>query len=130
MGLFSLFSNKENSPEQSDNRLKWSHIHSLEELNALTEDSTGKPQVIFKHSTSCGISSMVLRSFEKQYQHVEEMVDFYFLNIQQNRALSDEIANRFGIRHESPQLLVIKNRIAVFDTSHSSISYASLEQYV
>ena len=73
---------------------------------------------------------MVLRSFEKQYQHVEEMVDFYFLNIQQNRALSNEIVNRFGIRHESPQLLVIKNKIAVFNTSHSAISYASLEQYV
>jgi len=130
MGLFNLFTNNENSSEESDNRLKWSHIHSMEQLNALTDDSTGKTQVIFKHSTSCGISSIVLRSFEKQYQDVEEKVDFYFLNIQQNRALSNEIAVRFGIRHESPQLLVIRNKTAVFNTSHSSISYASLEQYV
>jgi len=73
---------------------------------------------------------MVLRSFEKQQQHIEGSVDFHFVNIQQNRALSNEIADRFGIRHESPQLLVIRNKTAVFNTSHSSISYTSLEQYV
>ncbi|NNE02193.1 MAG: bacillithiol system redox-active protein YtxJ [Eudoraea sp.] len=130
MGLFDLFNSKKDSLGKEDNRLKWSHIHSIEQLNTLTDDSTGKPQVIFKHSTSCGISSMVLRSFEKQQVHIEGSVDFHFLNIQQNRALSNEIANRFGIRHESPQLLVIRNKTAVFNTSHSSISYASLEQYV
>lgn len=130
MGLFDLFNSKENSSGEVDNRLEWSHIHSIEQLNTLTDESIGKPQVIFKHSTSCGISSMVLRSFEKQQQHIEGGVDFHFLNIQQNRALSNEIADRFGIRHESPQLLVIRNKTAVFNTSHSSISYTSLEQYI
>jgi bacillithiol system protein YtxJ len=73
---------------------------------------------------------MALRSFEAQYNLISEQADLYMLHIQHNRPLSNEIAQRFQVRHESPQLLIIKNGSVVKEASHGAISEVSIEKYL
>ncbi len=78
-----------------------------------------KPQVIFKHSTRCSISSVAKNRLEKSKTQKE--VSFYFLDLLAYRSLSNAIAARFSIEHESPQILVIKEGECVYDESHMGI---------
>ncbi len=81
--------------------------------------SETRPQVIFKHSTRCSISSMIRNRLEKSVTDGE--VDFYFLDLIAYRALSDKIAAEFLVEHESPQILVIRNGECIYDESHNGI---------
>ncbi|NNJ88180.1 MAG: bacillithiol system redox-active protein YtxJ [Eudoraea sp.] len=130
MGLFDLFKRNEASSTAKKNRIQWIPLISADELDTLVSRSNKRPQVIFKNSTSCGISGMALRSFESQYELTSEQADLYMLHIQHNRPLSNEIAQRFRVRHESPQLLIIKNGSVVKDASHGAISGVSMEKYL
>ncbi|MDE3213906.1 MAG: DUF2847 family protein, partial [Bacteroidota bacterium] len=67
----------------------------------------------------CAISSMARNRLDSHDPKVS--VDFYFPDILSNRQLSGKIAHDFGIRHESPQILLIKNGICTYHESHSGI---------
>jgi len=107
--------------------MTWNQIKTISDLESLINDSHTKPAVIFKHSTSCGISRMVLRRFEADVGSVSTDLSYHFLDLLQFRSLSNEISTRFDIIHESPQLIVIKNGTAIANSSHSAITASSLE---
>ena len=90
-------------------------------MEFLEEESRKMPVVIFKHSTRCGISRMVLNNFEKNYDLNEEDVKLYYLDLLAHREVSDAVASRYGIRHESPQLLILKDGEVADHASHHSI---------
>ena len=97
-------------------------LEDIEQLNQLSSTSD-KKTIIFKHSTACPISSMMLKSFEKGLQNTDVgNVDYFYLDIFCYRHISNEIEQRFDVRHESPQLLVIDNGEVVAHASHSDIS--------
>lgn len=124
MGLIKkLFSSPKNNIKQV--AIEWLALEQVEQLAELIDQSTQKYQAIFKHSTRCGVSGAVLRQFEKQTQ-VDE-VDFYLLDLLKYRALSDEIAKRFEVWHESPQLIVLKNKKVIAHASHYEIMRISLD---
>jgi bacillithiol system protein YtxJ len=85
---------------------------------------------IFKHSTRCGISRAVLKMFEKNYSLNDEQLKLYFLDLLQNRAISNEIAARFKVQHESPQIIVIKDGVVVHHDSHHSIEAEHLQKFI
>ncbi len=119
MGLFkNIFKTAEPREEKS---LPWIPLNDIQQLNHIEEKSKSKPQFIFKHSTRCGISRMVKRQFERQYSLNGE-ADLYYLDILNYRDISNDIANRFKVYHESPQLLIIKNGVVVKHDSHGSIN--------
>lgn len=91
------------------------------QLEQILEVSNEKKVLIFKHSSRCGISSMVLKRFEKSIALENIDFEYYFLDIIKHRALSNTIAETFKIRHESPQLLVFKNGKVIADDSHYAI---------
>lgn len=130
MGLFDLFKKSGTSSTEKKPQIPWIPLISGDELDTLISRSKKRPQLIFKNSTTCGISSMALRSFEAQYDLNSEQADLYMLHIQHNRPLSNEIAQRFQVRHESPQLLIIKNGSVVKVASHGAISEVSIEKYL
>lgn len=99
--------------------MDWNPLLSDEQLNDLKSKSHDKPQVIFKHSTRCSISSMIKNRLEKS--EIPEGFDFYYLDLIKYRNLSNKVAHDFNIRHESPQVIVIKDGIPVYDESHSAI---------
>jgi len=121
-GLFGSSSKeKENTPV-----VPWKILNSLNQLDQISEDSKSKPVAIFKHSTTCGISRMVLRGIESQYDIDPNQMDIYYLDLKAYREVSNEIAARFQVWHESPQMILIKNGVAVYHDSHSAVTVSAL----
>jgi len=118
MGLFN-FGNSNNKGTESS-KINWNALTDLQQLNEISEESNEKPVVIFKHSTRCSISRMALKQFENHFDLHEE-VKPYFLDLIEYREVSNEIANRFQVVHQSPQILVIKGGKSIYDVSHDGI---------
>jgi bacillithiol system protein YtxJ len=126
--LNSIFGNSENTDSPKSN-VNWTELTDLVQLSEIEALSNEKPVVIFKHSTRCSISRMALKQFEREFD-LNETVDAYFLDLIAHRDISNEIANRFNVYHESPQLILIKNGKAVYDVSHSDIDAIALKEKV
>lgn len=133
MSLFnSLFGNSSESDNKDTNQngLNWNSLTQIEQLDAIVTASAEKPVVIFKHSTRCSISRMALKNFEREYNLEESEVAPYFLDLLEHRDISNEIAQKFQVIHQSPQLLLIKNGKSVYDVSHSEIDAEALKSKV
>jgi bacillithiol system protein YtxJ len=109
--------------------LPWINLNNLSQLSDIDEKSKGKTQVIFKHSTRCGISRMVMNQFVDAF-NVDSNLDLYYLDLLSYRDVSNEIGYKFQVMHQSPQLLIIKNGVAVAHASHGAINDLDLEQIV
>jgi bacillithiol system protein YtxJ len=88
------------------------------ELDLALEQSSVRPVVIFKHSPTCGISAQAFESISEWPAAEAPDADFFVVSVRASRALSTELAQRFAIRHESPQALVIENGKVVWHGSH------------
>lgn len=104
----------------------WKILDSVDQLSQLVADSFNKPVAIFKHSTSCGISAQAKFKLEQGWDIDPQALDFYYLDLLQNRAISNQIAAELGITHQSPQLIVLKDGKPIFHTSHHRISLSGL----
>lgn len=125
----SVFSNLFGSSEKQDNsnsKINWIPLTYMGQLDEMVAFSEQKPAVIFKHSTRCSISRFALKQFEKDFD-LEDKVDAYFLDLLEHRDISNEIASRFGVYHQSPQLLLIKDGKSVYDVSHDAIDAGELK---
>lgn len=100
--------------------MQWIHLTDEEQLAQIITQSGNKPQVIFKHSTRCSISSVAFQRLQKAQQ--PEGIDFYYLDLLAHRPLSHKIAEVFRVHHESPQILVIRDGQCIYDESHLAIS--------
>lgn len=119
-----------NNKPQSMPDVFWNELESLEQLKDVEAESYEKPIVIFKHSTRCSISRMAWNQFQKEFTIPDYKMSLYYLDLLAYREISNEIAQRFGVFHQSPQIIVIKDGKAIFDTSHESIDAKKLEQYL
>ena len=99
--------------------MNWIDLNNIQQLADIKTLSKTRPQVIFKHSTRCSISTMAKSRLERNEQ--PETGDFYFLDLLKHRSISDQIAQDFGVPHESPQIILIKNTECVYEESHSGI---------
>ena len=108
--------------------MNWKPLESTATLQQIEQDSYEQPVVIFKHSTSCSISSMALNRLERSWDQAEmQGTDAFFLDLLRFRDVSQQVAESFGVTHQSPQLLLIHKGKCVYDTSHMGISYRSLK---
>lgn len=123
--IFGDSKNKNTPPS----KVKWIALTNLQQLDEIISLSFQKPVVIFKHSTRCSISRMVLKQFESEFD-LEDVVIPYFLDLLSYRVVSDEIASRFQVVHQSPQLLLIREGKSVYDASHNAIDVKFLEQFL
>ena len=118
MGFFNtLFGEKTNELPDF-----WKNIDTEVGLKKAIEESHRKKVVIFKHSTRCFISKTVLKNFEKEIHETDKEISFYFLDLLAHRNLSNKIAEDFDIEHQSPQIIVLENGVAVNNASHQNIS--------
>lgn len=106
--------------------MNWKIIHDEQQLQDIKELSNSRPQVIFKHSTRCSISSVAKSRLDRSAD--PEGIDFYYLDLIRYREISNKIAQLFDVHHESPQILLIKNGECVYDESHLSISIDEVKQ--
>ena len=126
--LNSIFGNSESADTPKSN-VNWTQLSDVAQLMEIEAISNEKPVVIFKHSTRCSISRMALKQFEREYA-LEDTVGAYFLDLIAYRDVSNEIASRFNVYHESPQLILIRNGKAVYDVSHSDIDAEALKSKI
>lgn len=124
----SIFGNSENADSPKSN-INWTELTDVLQLQEIEAISNEKPVVIFKHSTRCSISRMALKQFEREFD-LNDTVDAYFLDLIAYRDVSNEIAKKFNVYHESPQLILIKNGKAVYDVSHSDIDAEALKNKI
>ena len=119
-------SNEEN---QSLSKVRWRPLTDLGQLNEIIDLSSVKQVLIFKHSTRCSISRMVLKQFESEFDLQDKVIP-YFLDLLEYRNVSNEIASRFVVTHQSPQIILVKDGKAVYNASHESIDICKLAQFV
>ena len=112
-----LYRKKENNGSDIDRIL----LKNEGQLDELIIASKTKPVLLFKHSTSCGISAMVHKRFENELKDKNDLYYYYFLDLLRYRDISNLIAEKFNIIHQSPQLILIKNGKVVDHSSHYGI---------
>lgn len=112
--------------------MDWHKLENESELSDLFQKSKEYPQqyfLIFKHSTRCPVSAMALHRLEKNWLNVKQSIEPYFLDIIRYRSVSDKIQQLLGIRHESPQVLMIKNGQCIYHQSHHLISVEDINKH-
>ena len=92
-------------------------------LEHLLTDSTQKPVIVFKHSNACSISA-------RAYREMEKVDGVNILEVQSARDVSRELANRTGVRHETPQVIILKDGKAVWNASHFDVTAADVKRAV
>ncbi|MBS1534762.1 MAG: bacillithiol system redox-active protein YtxJ [Bacteroidetes bacterium] len=125
MSIFSFLSGSNEADEAA--KFHWNALEDLATLDAIIQESAEYPVVIFKHSTRCGVSKMALRQFEKEYpkNHQDHL---YLLDLLEHRDVSNAIAEKLGVVHQSPQVLVLRGGQSVYDASHSLIDAATTQR--
>lgn len=104
--------------------MNWENLNSTDQLLDIDSKSKSKTQIIFKHSTRCSVSTFAKRILESEYNdNVKDQADVYYLDLISFRDVSNEIAGRYKVEHQSPQILVIKDGVCVFNASHSDVSF-------
>ncbi|MDO9595431.1 MAG: bacillithiol system redox-active protein YtxJ [Lutibacter sp.] len=129
MGLFdNLF--KSTAEGENTSKMNWVALTEEIQLDDIISISASKPVLIFKHSTSCGISRMALKNFERDFDLTETDIELYYLDLLSYRTLSNAVAAKFGISHQSPQVLLIKNEEVIYDDSHYSITIEAVKKAI
>jgi len=127
--LKNIFRDK-TSNEVEKTYLIWMPLISVEEINTIKEISKNQSILIFKHSTRCGISRMVIKQFESLFNEENKQLKVYYLDLLNFREVSSKLSEVFQVIHQSPQLLVIKNGISVYDDSHFGITKVNLSKFI
>ena len=116
------------SEPKEEKLLPWQDLTNVSQLDEIEQRSKTKTQVVFKHSTRCGVSSMVMNQFVSMYD-VDANLDLYYLDLLGHRDVSNEIGYKFQVMHQSPQLLIIKNGTTVAHASHGGINDIDLSRF-
>jgi len=122
MGIFSFSKDKKD--------LVWKILSASRQLNDIEKESFNKTQIIFKHSTTCSISRMAKNRMESRLQELEKNADVYYLDLLAYRGISNEVAEKWNVLHESPQILIIKNGVSVYDSSHNMITISDINNHL
>jgi len=101
-------------------------LSTLEELESCLSASEENPVFLFKHSTTCPISGAAHQEVTRFVESEEASPEFYLVKVIQAKPVSNEIAGRLGVTHQSPQLILVRDRSAVWSTSHYDITGDSI----
>lgn len=108
--------------------IQWNNIQSTQDIDQIVSASHDKYQIIFKHSTTCPISSMAKMRLESKWNL--DNVEAHYLDLLRYRPVSAYIAESLDVHHESPQVILLKNGEALHDSSHLDISVNELSESI
>ena len=133
MGIFNnMFGGKERQEDKPEKKtyLTWLPLTTLEQLETIETESNTASVLIFKDSTRCGISKMVIKQFEKLFTEENQHLKVYYLDLLNYRDISNGIAAKFQVMHQSPQLIIVRNGSAVHHASHNDITQVNLTRFI
>jgi len=106
-------------------------LHDIESVEAAIAESRERPVLLFKHSRYCGVSCEALDELQTHIDaQTAPTVAYKMVTVQTHRRVSDVVAQRLGIRHETPQAILLRNGKAVWNASHFRITARQLDQIV
>jgi len=103
-------------------------LERLEDLHALLAQTADRPLLIYKHSLTCGSSAWAFDELRGHLHAVPAGADYAMVAVQTHRDLSDEVARRLGVRHETPQVILVRDGRAVWSASHFRVTAAAVDQ--
>ncbi|PHN08440.1 bacillithiol system redox-active protein YtxJ [Flavilitoribacter nigricans] len=110
--------------------INWIPFNSVEQIHEIQERSKEVPCLIFKHSTSCSISALAKHRLENYWDLDDTQVEVYFLDLLRHRPISNQIAEDYGVWHESPQILLIRDGKCVYHSSHLDITVHNIKEHL
>ena len=113
-----------NEPDQGEALL--ADLTDEASLEALFRASAERPQLIFKHSLTCSLSATAYDHLLRYLENADASTDHWLVRVQRNRGVSLLVEQRLGVRHESPQAILVQSGRAVWDASHFAITPAAL----
>lgn len=106
--------------------MNWTDLNEESQIDAIVEESKQQPVVIYKHSTTCSISAMAKNRLERS--EAPEGSKFYYLDLLSYRNVSNMVADVFNEKHESPQILIIKDGMCTYEESHNGINMEEIAE--
>ena len=101
--------------------MNWIPVCEASHLETIVSASFQKPQLVFKHSTRCGISAYALERIENGEKLLAGKIDCHYLDLLKHRAISIMIADEWNVPHQSPQVILLKDGKPIYTASHSAI---------
>ncbi|HLR25666.1 MAG TPA: bacillithiol system redox-active protein YtxJ [Fodinibius sp.] len=121
-GLMGLFDAIKKSLSTSSELANYWHVpEDPSRLSEIADQSYKRPQLIYKHSHRCGTCFFAKNQVEEAADQIREEADLHFVDVIGSRAVSNRITDKWGVRHESPQLLLLKDGEVVWHASHGAI---------
>ena len=108
----------------------WKSIQTEEDFNNILKQSEEKPQIIFKDSTTCGISAHAKERLKTDFELIEDKAEFNYLDLLTFRSISNLIAQVLKVTHQSPQIIVLKDKKVVYTASHHAISVQDIAKHL
>jgi bacillithiol system protein YtxJ len=106
------------------------HLHDAAELEAAIEESRVRPVLLFKHSRNCGVSCEALDELHTHVEAATSNASYKVVTVQSHRAISDRVAALLGVRHETPQAILLRDGQAVWSASHFRITADALSRQI
>lgn len=107
---------------------RWNIPESEEDIDRLLENS--RPQLIYKHSFACGVCVFSKSAIESEFEKLSEMADLHFVDVRASRNISNYIAEKTGVRHESPQAIILKKGQVSWHASHGGIKSEKITENI
>lgn len=108
---------------------RWKEIENTDEWNQVLEKSQSKPVLVFKHSTTCPVSAAAFSEYEQFLQQEDPgEISYILVKVIESRPVSNQIAVDLGVKHESPQAILVKEQKAIWNASHWKITLSSLQE--
>lgn len=123
MGIFGSLRNIVSN--RSDESSLWNQPQTVDQVNEILK-RTQKPQVIYKHSYSCAVSLFAKSSLESELDSIATKADLHLVDVIAQRPLANEISDKTGIRHESPQIILMYKGHPFWHDSHGGVRIQSL----
>ena len=104
-------------------------LNDVQSLDAAIAESRERPVLLFKHSRYCGVSCEALDELQSHIDaQTKSSVAYKVITVQTHRPVSDAVAQRLGLRHETPQAILLRDGKVIWNASHFRITATQLEQ--
>ena len=110
--------------------MEWVNLKSTSQIDEITNDNSSETILILKHSTRCSISSMAMNRLEGSWNESKTPIKTYYLDLIAHRDISNYIADKFSVYHQSPQVLLIKNGDCFYEETHMGIRYEEIVEQI
>ncbi|MBC2724467.1 bacillithiol system redox-active protein YtxJ [Desulfosporosinus sp.] len=107
---------------------EFKEINSPQDLEGILEESRLRKIIIFKHSTACPTSARAWQEVQDFIQESSDEILVVMIKVIESRSISNQLAETLGVKHQSPQVLLLSNRQILWHTSHQTVTQTNIKK--